>query len=161
MSTGNNITVIGNVTRDPELRFTPNGAAQARLGVAVNRSWKDKQSGEWKEQTSFFDVVCWQELAENVSNSIKKGARVIVSGRLEQRSWEKEGEKRYATEIIADEVAPSLRWATAVVEKTERRGPGDQQGGGGGGGNGGNGGGGYGRPAAEAPADDGFGDEPF
>lgn len=153
MSTGNNITVVGNVTRDPELRFTPSGQANARLGVAVNRRWQDRGSGEWQEQTSFFDVVCWRELAENVGSSIKKGARVIVTGRLEQRSWEKEGQKHYAVEIIADEVAPSLRWATAVVEKTERRGPGDQQGGGGGGG--------FSRPAAEPPPYDEFGDEPF
>jgi single-strand DNA-binding protein len=151
---GNNITIVGNITRDPELRFTPSGAAQARLGVAVNRRWQDKGSGEWQEATSFFDVICWRELAENVAESLKRGARVVVTGRLEQRSYEaKEGEKRSVVEIIADEVAPSLRWATAKVEKTERKGAGEQ----------GGGGGGYSRPApaAEPPAYDDFGDEPF
>src|SRR5687768_14541162 len=126
---GNSITIVGNVTRDPELRFTPSGQANARLGVAVNRRWQDRGSGEWQEQVSFFDVVCWRELAENVGSSIKKGTRVIVTGRLEQRTWEKDGQKHYAVEIIADEVAPSLRWATATVERTERRGPGEGGGG--------------------------------
>jgi single-strand DNA-binding protein len=156
---GNSITIVGNVTRDPELRFTPNGQAQARLGVAVNRRWQDRSSGEWQEKVSFFDVVCWADMAENAASSLKKGARVIVTGRLEQRSYEtKEGDntvKRSVVEIIADEIAPSLRWATAKVEKTERRG-GDQGGGGGGSG--------FGRsaPAAEQPAPyDDFGDEPF
>jgi single-strand DNA-binding protein len=151
---GNTITIVGNITRDPELRFTPSGAAQARLGVAVNRRWQDKGSGEWQESTSFFDVTCWRELAENVAESLKRGARVVVTGRLEQRSYEaKEGEKRSIVEIIADEVAPSLRWATAKVEKTERKTAGGQEGGGGG----------YGRPApmAEPPPSDDFGDEPF
>ena len=152
---GNSITIVGNITRDPELRFTPSGQANARLGVAVNRRWQDRNSGEWQEATSFFDVIAWRELAENVNESLKKGARVIVTGRLEQRSWEQEGNKRSVVEIIADEIAPSLRWATAKVEKTERRGA-DQGGGGGGSG--------FGRsaPAAEQPPPyDDFGDEPF
>jgi single-strand DNA-binding protein len=155
MSAGNTITIVGNITRDPELRYTPSGQANVRLGVAVNRKWQDRSSGEWQEATSFFDVIAWRELAENVNESLKKGARVIVTGRLEQRTWEQEGNKRSVVEIIADEIAPSLRWATAKVEKTERRG-GDQGGGGGGSG--------YGRsaPAAEQPAPyDDFGDEPF
>ncbi|HEU5447480.1 MAG TPA: single-stranded DNA-binding protein [Acidimicrobiia bacterium] len=156
MSAGNSITIVGNITRDPELRYTPSGQANVRLGVAVNRKWQDRSSGEWQEATSFFDVIAWRELAENVNESLKKGARVIVTGRLEQRTWEQEGNKRSVVEIIADEIAPSLRWATAKVEKTERRG-GDQGGGGGGGG--------YGRPAAPAaeqpPPYDDFGDEPF
>jgi len=152
---GNSITIVGNITRDPELRFTPSGQANARLGVAVNRRWQDRSSGEWNEATSFFDVICWRELAENVSESLKRGTRVIVTGRLEQRTWEQEGNKRSVVEIIADEVAPSLRWATAKVEKTERRSGGDQGGGGGGSG--------FGRsaPAAEPPPYDDFGDEPF
>ena len=152
---GNNITIVGNITRDPELRYTPSGQANARLGVAVHRRWQDRGSGEWQEATSFFDVICWRELAENVSESLKRGTRVIVTGRLEQRSWEQDGNKRSVVEIIADEVAPSLRWATAKVEKTERRSGGDQGGGGGGSG--------YGRsaPAAEPPSYDDFGDEPF
>jgi single-strand DNA-binding protein len=152
---GNSITIVGNITRDPELRFTPSGQANARLGVAVNRRWQDRNSGEWQEATSFFDVICWRELAENVSESLKRGTRVIVTGRLEQRTWEQEGNKRSVVEIIADEVAPSLRWATAKVEKTERRSGGDQGGGGGGSG--------FGRsaPAADPPPYDDFGDEPF
>ena len=152
---GNSITIVGNITRDPELRFTPSGQANARLGVAVNRRWQDRNSGEWQEATSFFDVICWRELAENVSESLKRGARVIVTGRLEQRTWEQEGNKRSVVEIIADEVAPSLRWATAKVEKTERRSGGDQGGGGGGSGSG------RSAPAAEPPPYDEFGDEPF
>ena len=156
---GNNVTIVGNITRDPELRFTPSGQANARLGVAVNRKWQDRNSGEWQEATSFFDVICWRELAENVSESLKKGTRVIVTGRLEQRSWEQDGNKRSVVEINADEVAPSLRWATAKVEKTERRSGGDQGGGGGGSG--------YGRSAPagdqqqQPPPYDDFGDEPF
>jgi len=155
MANGNSITLVGNITRDPELRFTPSGQANARLGVAVNRRWQDRNSGEWNEATSFFDVICWRELAENVSESLKRGTRVIVTGRLEQRTWEQEGNKRSVVEIIADEVAPSLRWATAKVEKTERRSGGDQGGGGGGSG--------FGRsaPAADPPPYDDFGDEPF
>ena len=155
MSAGNNITIVGNITRDPELRYTPSGQANVRLGVAVNRKWQDRNSGEWQEATSFFDVIAWRELAENVNESLKKGARVIVTGRLEQRTWEQEGNKRSVVEIIADEIAPSLRWATAKVEKTERRSGGDQGGGGGGSG--------YGRsaPATEPPPYDDFGDEPF
>ena len=129
------VTVVGNVTRDPELRFTPSGQAIATFGLAVNRRWQNRQSQEWEEQTSFFNVVCWREQAENVSESIGKGARVVVTGRLEQRSWEtNEGEKRSKVEIVADEIGPSLRFATAGVTKNERRG-GDFEGGGGGGGN--------------------------
>jgi single-strand DNA-binding protein len=153
---GNNVTIVGNITRDPELRYTPSGQANVRLGVAVNRKWQDRNSGEWQEVTSFFDVICWREMAENVNESLKKGTRVIVTGRLEQRSWEQDGNKRSVVEINADEIAPSLRWATAKVEKTERR-SGDQGGGGGGSG------GGRSAPAAAAdpPPYDDFGDEPF
>ena len=122
----NTVTIVGNVTRDPELRYTPSGAANASFGVAVNRRWRDQQTNDWKEQTSFFDVVCWREMAENVSESLQKGARVLVTGRLEQRSWETpEGERRSKIEIIADEVGPSLRWATAEIRKNDRRGPAD------------------------------------
>ncbi len=122
----NTITIIGNVTRDPELRFTPTGQATTSFGVAVNRRWQNRASQEWEEQTSFFDVVCWQSLADNVAESLSKGSRVIVTGRLEQRSWEtQEGERRSRIEIIADEVGPSLRWATAKIEKNDRKGPAD------------------------------------
>jgi single-strand DNA-binding protein len=124
MSNGNTVTLVGNVTRDPELRFTPSGQATVTFGLAVNRRWQNRQTQEWEEATSFFDVVCWREMAENVSESVTRGARVIVSGRLEQRSWETpEGEKRSRVEVVADEVGPSLRWATAQVVKNERRGP--------------------------------------
>ena len=134
MSNGNSVTLIGNVTRDPELRFTPSGQATASFGLAVNRRWQDRQSGEWQEATSFFDVVCWREMAENASESLARGSRVIVTGRLEQRSWEnQEGEKRSKIEVVADEIGPSLRWATATVTKNERRSPGEGGGGAGGG----------------------------
>src|SRR5438445_1121864 len=121
------VTVVGNVTRDPEIRYTANGAAKASFSVAVSRRWQNRQTTEWEEQTSFFNVVCWREMAENVAESIGKGARVVVTGRLEQRSWETDnGEKRSVVEIIADEVGPSLRWATAHVQKNDRRGGGER-----------------------------------
>lgn len=122
MSADNNITVVGNTTRDPELRFTPSGAAVANFGVAVNRRWHNKHTNEWDEQVSFFDVVAWRDLAENVTETVTKGTRVVVVGRLEQRSWETDtGDKRSKVEIVADDVAPSLRWATATVKRNERR----------------------------------------
>ena len=131
----NTITLVGNLTRDPELRFTPSGLATATLGIAVNRSWRNKQTNEWDEAVSFFDVTCWAQMAENVAESVTKGTRVLVTGRLEQRSWEtNDGEKRSKVEIVAEEIGPSLRFATAGVTKNERRG-GDFEGGGGGGGN--------------------------
>jgi len=120
--TDNNVTITGNVTRDPELRFTPTGQATATFGIAVNRTWTDRQSQERKESTSFFDVVAWGPLAENAATSLTKGARVVVTGRLDQRSWESaEGDKRSKVEITADDLAPSLRWATAQVIRNERR----------------------------------------
>src|SRR5437016_2083427 len=133
VSNGNSVTLVGNVTRDPELRFTPSGQATTSFGLAVNRVWNDRQTNERKEAVSFFDVVCWREQAENASESLQKGARVIVTGRLEQRSWETpEGDKRSKIEVVADEVGPSLRWATAEVRKNDRRGPTDGGVGGGG-----------------------------
>jgi len=124
MSNGNTVTIVGNVTRDPELRFTNTGQATASFGLAVNRRWQNRQTQEWEEATSFFDVVCWREMAENAAESLKRGARVIVTGRLEQRSWETpEGDKRSKVEVVADEIGPSLRWATAQVVKNERREP--------------------------------------
>lgn len=123
---GNSVTIVGNITRDPELRYTPSGAATCQFGLAVNRRWQNKTNNEWEEATSFFNVVAWRELAENVGESLQKGARVLVTGRLEQRSWETpDGEKRSVVEVIADEVGPSLRWATAQVVKNERRGSSD------------------------------------
>ncbi len=124
MSNGNHVNIIGNLTRDPELRFTPTGQATAGFGLAVNRRWQNRQTQEWDEATSFFDVVCWGQLAENAAQSLSKGSRVIVSGRLDQRSWETaERERRSKIEITADEIAPSLRWATAVITRNERRTP--------------------------------------
>jgi len=131
----NTITVVGNITRDPELRFLNSGQASVKIGVAVNRRWQNRQTQEWEERTSYFDVVAYGPMAENVANSLTKGSRVLVTGRLDQRSWDTpEGEKRYAIEINADEIAPSLRYATAVVTKTPRpEGAGGYQGGGQGG----------------------------
>ncbi len=122
MSNGNSITLVGNLTREPELRFTPSGMATATFGLAVNRRWQNRQTQAWEEATSFFDIVCWRDLAEHVSESLTKGARVIVTGRLEQRTWEtQEGDRRSKVEVIADDLGPSLRWATAQVAKSERR----------------------------------------
>ena len=118
----NNVTLIGNLVDDPELRFTPSGVALAKIRLAVNRRWRG-QDGEWQEATSFFTGTVWREQAESVGESLQKGARVIVSGRLEQRSWETEqGDKRSVVEIQVDEIGPSLRWATATVNKTARSG---------------------------------------
>lgn len=155
---GNSVTLVGNLTHDPELRYTPAGAATCQFGLAVNRRWQNRQTSEWEEATSFFNVVAWREMAENAGETLTKGARVIVTGRLEQRSWETpDGEKRSVVEVVADEIGPSLRWATAQVVKNERR-PGD-----GGGFSGGpsaaGGGGGQSRPAVNEPP---YGDEePF
>ena len=123
MAFDNTVTIIGNVTRDPELRYLNSGTALASFGVAWNNRYKDR-NGEQVEETSFFDVTCWRDLADNVAESISKGDRVIIYGRLDQRSWEtQEGEKRSKVEIQADEVAPSLKWATAQVNKIRRDGP--------------------------------------
>ena len=118
----NTITLVGNMTRDPEIRYTRDGQANATFALAVNRRWQNRQTQAWEEQTSFFDVVCWRDLAENVALSLTKGVRVIVSGRLEQRSWETDGgERRSKVELVADDVGARLRFATAEVQRTERR----------------------------------------
>jgi single-strand DNA-binding protein len=150
----NSITISGNITREPEMRYTPSGVSKVTFGVAVNRSWRNQQTQEWEEQTSFFNVVAWRQLAENISASLTKGSRVVVSGRLEQRSWETEqGEKRSIVEIVADDVAASLRFATAEIHKVERTGP--------------DGGGGGRRAPAPTPSGgggdnyDSYGEEPF
>src|SRR5260370_10157333 len=115
-SDSNSITISGNITRDPEMRYTPSGVSKVSFGVAVNRSWRNQQTQEWDEQTSFFNVVAWRQLAENVGASLAKGSRVVVTGRLEQRSWETEqGEKRSIVEIVADDVSASLRFPTPQV----------------------------------------------
>ncbi|GAA2159131.1 single-strand binding protein [Humibacillus xanthopallidus] len=140
------ITIIGNLTADPELRFTPSGAAVANFTVASTPRQFDRQSNEWKDgETLFMRCSVWRDAAENVAESLQRGTRVIVSGRLKSRSYEtKEGEKRTVVEMDVDEIGPSLRSATAKVNKTQRGG-----GGGGFGGQGGQGnqGGGWGAPA--------------
>src|SRR5882757_3824539 len=132
------ITVVGNLTADPELRFTPSGAAVANFTVASTPRQFDKASGEWKDQEALF-MRCniWRQAAENVAETLTRGARVIVSGRLKQRSYEtREGEKRTVVELEVDEIGPSLKYATAKINKVSR--------GSGGGGFGGSGGGGGG-----------------
>ena len=149
---GNSVYLIGNITRDPELRYTPAGAAQCTFGLAVNRRWQNRQTNDWEEATSFFNVVTWREMAENVGECLTKGMRVIVTGRLEQRSWEtQEGEKRSVVEVVADEIGPSIRWATVEVTKNERR-TGD-------GAPGGGSGGGSARPVSNEPP--AYDEEPF
>ena len=122
MASMSQTVIVGNLTDDPELRYTPNGAAVVKFRVAVNRRYKD-QSGEWKDgETSYFTVNAWRGLAENVAESLTRGANVIVVGRLQQRSWEtQEGDKRSVVEVVADELGPSLRWATAEITKNDRR----------------------------------------
>lgn len=114
-----NVTLVGSLTRDPELRYTQGGRGVARFGLAVNRRYQS--NGEWQEQVSFFDVSAWGTLGENAAASLVKGTRVIVTGRLEQRSWDTDsGEKRTKVEVVADAVGPELRWAQAKVERLSR-----------------------------------------
>jgi single-strand DNA-binding protein len=172
------ITISGNLVDDPELRFTPSGQPVARFRVASTPRFRDNASGEWKDGDSLF-LSCnvWRQAAENVAESLQRGMRVIVSGRLRQRSYEtKEGEKRTVYEVEVDDVGPSLRNASAKVAKVSRSGGGfgggqggqSYSGGNGGGGNasagsGGSGGGGGGRAEADpwASSDSGgFSDEP-
>lgn len=123
MANGNEITIVGNITRDPELRFTSNGTAVTGFGVAYNHRKFNKNTNEWDEKVSFFDVTCWQSLGENVAKSLLKGDRVIVNGRLEQNSWEtQDGDKRSKLEIVAESVGPDLRWSEATITKNERLG---------------------------------------
>ncbi|AOT02883.1 single-stranded DNA-binding protein [Arthrobacter sp. U41] len=143
------ITVIGNLTSDPELRFTPSGSAVANFTIASTPRTFDRQSNEWKDgETLFLRASVWREAAENVAESLTKGMRVIVSGRLKSRSYEtKEGEKRTVIELEVDEIGPSLRYANAKVNRTQRSGgggAGNGAQGGFGGGAGGNSGGGFG-----------------
>ncbi len=141
------ITVIGNLTADPELRFTQSGAAVANFTVASTPRTFDRQSGEWKDgEALFMRCNIWRQSAENVAESLTRGARVIVSGRLKQRSFEtREGEKRTVVELEVDEIGPSLRYATAKVNKVSR---------------GSGGGGGFGGSGNGAPADDPWGSAP-
>ncbi|SCG48053.1 single-strand binding protein [Micromonospora coxensis] len=149
------ITVIGNLTDDPELRFTPSGAAVAKFRVASTPRFMDKASGEWKDgEPLFLACTVWRQAAEHVAESLQRGARVIVSGRLRQRSYEtREGEKRTVIELEVDEIGPSLRYATAKVQKMSRSGGGGGGFGSGGGGGQGGGGGNFDDPwASAAPA---------
>ena len=153
------ITVIGNLTNDPELRFTPSGSAVANFTIASTPRTFDRQSNEWKDgETLFLRAAVWREAAENVAESLTKGMRVIVTGRLKSRSYEtKEGEKRTVIELEVDEIGPSLRYANAKVNRTQRSG--GQGGGGFGGGNSGgsqgaNAGGGWGGGNQQAAQDD-------
>ena len=121
MASDNQVTLVGNLTDDPELRYTPNGAAVCKFRIAVNRRIPDGAGG-WKDgEASYFSVNCWRSLGENAAESLTRGTRVVVAGRLNYRSWEnQDGDKRSAIEIEADEVGPSLRWATARVERQSR-----------------------------------------
>jgi single-strand DNA-binding protein len=156
------ITVVGNLTADPELRFTPSGAAVANFTVASTPRTFDRQSNEWKDgEALFMRCNVWRQAAENVAESLTRGARVVVTGRLKQRSFEtREGEKRTVVELEVDEIGPSLKYATAKVNKVSRgSGGGDFGGGGGyGGGGGGRGSGGGDDPwGSAAPAPTGAG----
>jgi single-strand DNA-binding protein len=149
------LTVVGNLTADPELRFTPSGAAVANFTVASTPRIFDRQSNEWKDGDALF-MRCsiWREAAENVAESLTRGSRVIVQGRLKQRSYEtREGEKRTVVELEVDEIGPSLRYATAKVNKASRSG-------GGGGGFGGGGGSRAGGSGGGEPKDDPWGSAP-
>lgn len=163
------ITVVGNLTADPELRFTPSGAAVANFTVASTPRTFDRASGEWKDgEALFLRCNIWRQAAENVAESLTRGSRVIVTGRLKQRSFEtKEGEKRTVFEVEVDEIGPSLRYATAKVNRAQRS---DGGGGNFGGGSSG-GGGGYGSSrgggaqsedpwSSAPPAGGGYSDEP-
>lgn len=151
------ITIVGNLTADPELRFTPSGAAVANFTVASTPRIYDRQSGEWKDgEALFLRCNIWREAAENVAESLTRGSRVILTGRLKQRSFEtKEGEKRTVMEVEVDEIGPSLRYATAKVNKANRGG-----GGGGFGSGAPSGGGGGGRGNAAAAQEDPWGSAP-
>ena len=131
----NTVTLVGNLTDDPELRFTAQGAAVANFRIAVSKRIRDPQTNEWKDgDTSFFRVNVWRQLAENVAESLTRGTRVVVTGTLKMRQWEtQEGEKRSVVEVEATEVGPSLKWATAKIEKTSRQSGGAAASGGGGG----------------------------
>jgi len=164
MPSDNSVTLVGNVTRDPELRFTNTGQANVTFGLAVNRRWQNRQTQEWEGSHLVLRRGLLARDGREREREHHAGSRIMVAGRLEQRSWEtQEGDKRSKVEVVADEIGPSLRWATAQITKNERRGSrGVQPGGGGGGG---------GRPAAAPPAQPqpaadaapgyGFDEEPF
>ncbi len=150
------ITVVGNLVDDPELRFTPSGAAVANFRIASTPRTFDRQTNEWKDGDALFlSCSVWRQAAENVAESLQRGMRVIVQGRLKQRSYEtREGEKRTVVELQVDEVGPSLRYASAKVTRSQRGG-----GGGGFGGGGGNGGGGYSGGGGNSGGGGGYGEQ--
>lgn len=112
------VTLVGNLTRDPELRYTTGGQAQATIGIAVSRRYQ--KDGEWTEQTSYFNVVAWGPLAEHTAASLTKGARIIATGRLEQRNYDtKDGDKRTVVELVADDIGAALRWATVEITRVQ------------------------------------------
>jgi len=149
MASENSVTLVGNLTREPELRYTTGGRGVASFGLAVNRRYQ--QNGEWQEQVSFFNIVAWGDLGENAAASLEKGNRIVVTGRLQQREYEtRDGEKRNVVEVVADELGPSLRWAQAKIERISREAAAS--------GGGGGGGGGAPRPAADSVYGD---EEPF
>jgi len=119
---GNTATLVGNIVDVPELRYTASGQAMATFRLAVNRRWQDRETREWQEEVSFFGCTCWRETAENLAESLHRGDRVVVVGRLQQRRWTTEGGDRRSTiDVQVDECGPSLRWAVARVERTSRR----------------------------------------
>ena len=118
MAAGNSVTLVGNVTRDPELRKTNSGSSVCGFGLAVNRKYQ--QNGEWQEETSFFDVTAWTYLADNVVESVSKGDRIVVFGRLNQQTWESDEGKRSRVEVVAEDIAPSLRFATAAITRNPK-----------------------------------------
>ena len=146
----NSVTIVGNVTDDPELRFTPSGLPVANFTVAVNS--RIKKGDQWEDRNDgFFRCSCWRDMAENVAESLQKGTRVMVIGRLQEQKWEdNDGGKRSRIEIQVDEVGPTLRWATATVQKSQRSSGGGQGGQGGSWGAPPQGAGGWGSPAAPA-----------
>ncbi|MGI8574522.1 MAG: single-stranded DNA-binding protein [Egibacteraceae bacterium] len=123
MANDNIITIVGNLADDPELRYTPNGVAVCNTRVAVNQRFFNKETNGWDERLDgFFTCNVWRDMAENVAESLSKGTRVLVTGRLRSRSYEdRDGNTRWVTEIEADEVCPSLRWATAQVKRVNRQ----------------------------------------
>ena len=152
MAFDNTIVLVGNVTRDPELRFTPGGAAVATFGLAWNHRTTNRQTNESEEQVNFFDVTCWRQLAENVAESVTKGMRVVVYGRLQHALGERPVSAAQC-DVVAAEIAPSLKFATAQITKNDFRGGDGERSGGGGGGGGG-------RPVANEPVYDPD-EEPF
>ena len=120
MATGNYVELTGNITSNPEMQITPSGTAVVRFSLAWNRKWK--QGDEWQEEAHFFDVTCWRDLAENVAESLQKGDRVTVTGRLDLSRWEDKqtGENRSKVGIVADDVAASVRWATVDITRVQR-----------------------------------------